>query len=127
MREDYSRTLSEFEARFSTERACRAYLAQLRWPDGFVCPRCQAGLGPCRDAAALDLHRLPLSSLGDGRHHLPRLAPASDAVFPGDLVGDGAEERCQCARAAADPGLGPVQDGMDLAPLAAARDGASAT
>ena len=32
----------EFEARFSTERACHAYLAQLRWPDGFVCPRCQA-------------------------------------------------------------------------------------
>ena len=43
MREDYPRTLSEFEARFSTEQACRAFLAQLRWPDGFVCPRCQAG------------------------------------------------------------------------------------
>ena len=43
MGEDYPRTLSEFETRFSTERACRAYLAQLRWPDGFVCPRCAAG------------------------------------------------------------------------------------
>ena len=48
MREDYPITLSEFKARFSTERACRAYLAQLRWPDGFVCPRCQAG--PARAA-----------------------------------------------------------------------------
>ena len=45
MHEDYPRTLSEFEARFATERACRAFLAQLRWPDGFVCPRCQAGPG----------------------------------------------------------------------------------
>ena len=24
----------------STEAACRAYLAQLRWPDGFRCPKC---------------------------------------------------------------------------------------
>ena len=39
MRKDYPRTLSEFEARFLTERVCRAYLAQLRWPDGFACPR----------------------------------------------------------------------------------------
>lgn len=40
MEEDYPRTLAEFEARFTTEAACRAYLAQLRWPQGFVCPRC---------------------------------------------------------------------------------------
>ena len=32
----------EFEARFSTEQACHAYLAQLPWPPGFVSPRCQA-------------------------------------------------------------------------------------
>lgn len=38
--EDYPRTLTEFDARFSTEEACRKYLFQLRWPEGFVCPRC---------------------------------------------------------------------------------------
>ena len=38
--EDYPRTLTEFEARFSTDEACRLYLRQLRWPDGFVCPGC---------------------------------------------------------------------------------------
>ena len=38
--EDYPRTLAEFEARFATEAACRAYLAHLRWPDGFRCPKC---------------------------------------------------------------------------------------
>ena len=38
--EDYPRTLAEFEARFATEAACRAYLVHLRWPDGFRCPRC---------------------------------------------------------------------------------------
>ena len=41
--EDYPRTLAEFEARFHSEAACREYLAQLRWPDGFVCPRCGGG------------------------------------------------------------------------------------
>lgn len=39
--EDYPRTLNELEARFDTEEACLAYLSQLRWPDGFRCPKCQ--------------------------------------------------------------------------------------
>ncbi len=33
-------TLAEFEQRFATEGACRAYLARLRWPTGFCCPQC---------------------------------------------------------------------------------------
>src|SRR5580658_7437822 len=41
--EDYPRTLQEFEARFSTEEGCREYLFQLRWPEGFRCPRCGCG------------------------------------------------------------------------------------
>ena len=38
--EDYPRTLAEFERRFATDEACRAYLVQLRWPEGFRCPKC---------------------------------------------------------------------------------------
>ena len=38
--EDYPRTQLELERRFSTDQACRDYLARLRWPDRFVCPRC---------------------------------------------------------------------------------------
>ena len=34
------RTLAEFEQRFATEGACRAYLARMRWPTGFCCPQC---------------------------------------------------------------------------------------
>lgn len=37
---DYPETLSAFDRRFSTEKACRQYLVQLRWPDGFQCPKC---------------------------------------------------------------------------------------
>jgi transposase-like protein len=41
--EDFPRNLSEFEARFATDEACREYLCRLRWPDGFRCPRCGGG------------------------------------------------------------------------------------
>lgn len=41
MAEDYPRTLLEFERRFAGDDACREYLASLRWPEGFVCPRCE--------------------------------------------------------------------------------------
>lgn len=40
MSEDYPRTLLELEQRFSSEEACAGYLASLRWPSGWVCPRC---------------------------------------------------------------------------------------
>jgi transposase-like protein len=41
--EDFPGDLTEFEARFATEEACRQYLFRLRWPDGFRCPRCGGG------------------------------------------------------------------------------------
>lgn len=37
---DFPRSLIEFQRRFPDERACAAYLAQVRWPDGFRCPSC---------------------------------------------------------------------------------------
>jgi transposase-like protein len=39
--EDYPADQLAFDERFSSEAACRQYLEQLRWPEGFVCPRCQ--------------------------------------------------------------------------------------
>jgi hypothetical protein len=54
--EDYPRTIEEFERRFSSEDACRAYIEATRWPDGFRCPVCDGksavivrkGLYQCR-------------------------------------------------------------------------------
>ena len=40
--EDYPSDLIDFEKRFSTEKACRDYLARLRWPQGYRCPRCDS-------------------------------------------------------------------------------------
>src|SRR3989338_8385847 len=40
MAEDYPATMIEFEDRFGSEAACRQYLENLRWPEGFRCPSC---------------------------------------------------------------------------------------
>ena len=40
-RPSFPKSLAEFQQRFSTKEACEAYLRQSRWPDGFVCPRCE--------------------------------------------------------------------------------------
>jgi len=45
MAEDFPRTLAELEQRFSSEEACRQYLAALRWPEGVICPRCGGRTG----------------------------------------------------------------------------------
>jgi transposase-like protein len=45
MTQEYPQTLADFEKWFATENACREFLFKLRWPDGFVCPRCQGRKG----------------------------------------------------------------------------------
>ena len=35
---DYPRTYQEFRAWFPDDASCAAYLARLRWPEGFRCP-----------------------------------------------------------------------------------------
>ncbi|MFQ5685757.1 MAG: IS1595 family transposase [Candidatus Scalindua sp.] len=37
---DYPKDILEFEKCFATEEACREYLYQVRWPNGFICTRC---------------------------------------------------------------------------------------
>lgn len=39
-RADYPRTFSEFIGRFDSEAACLDYLEDVRWREGFVCPKC---------------------------------------------------------------------------------------
>ena len=50
-RPDFPKTVQEFRERFADERVCLEYLAQSRWPEGFVCPKCsskEAWLNPTR-------------------------------------------------------------------------------
>ena len=38
--DEFSGSLLDMEFRFGSEQACWDYLVKLRWPEGFVCPRC---------------------------------------------------------------------------------------
>ena len=41
IKENYPKNFEEFIDRFQTEDDCFHYIFQIRWPDGFFCPRCQ--------------------------------------------------------------------------------------
>lgn len=47
---DYPRNWNEFLDWFGSEEACLAYLEQLRWPAGFVCPACGGAAEPYRSS-----------------------------------------------------------------------------
>jgi transposase-like protein len=40
LHEDFPCSQFEFENRFNSEQACRDYLANMKWPDGFYCRNC---------------------------------------------------------------------------------------
>jgi transposase-like protein len=45
MSDGFPQDLMSFTTRFADDEACAAYLMELRWPDGFVCPACGGGKG----------------------------------------------------------------------------------
>lgn len=61
MAKEFPGTLLEFEQWFRTEASCQAYLERVRWPAGFICPKCQAttawrtkdGMFYCRSCHAI--------------------------------------------------------------------------
>ena len=71
--DDYPRNLGELDTRLATEAACREYLAGLRWPDGFRCPRCGANkawrtVGLLRCAACEYKSSLIAGTIFEGTH-----------------------------------------------------------
>jgi transposase-like protein len=50
---DYPRNRLEFDDFFPDEGSCLAYLEQLRWPEGFLCRRCEQGGVPWRSGRGL--------------------------------------------------------------------------
>ncbi len=49
---DYPKDWSQFQDQFREETDCRSYLEALRWPNGFVCPKCAVVDQPFRAASA---------------------------------------------------------------------------
>ncbi len=106
MKEDYPRNLVELEARFSTEEACREYLLKLRWPEGFVCPRCGIQSSWASKRNLLLCADCGYQASVTGGHDFPGHPQALDVVVPGGLVGDNAKRRGQRAGVAAGLGFG---------------------
>ena len=52
MPEEYPATFEEFLEQFATEADCAEYIRGIRWPNGFVCPRC----GGCKAWLTKKLH-----------------------------------------------------------------------
>ena len=88
--EDYPRNL-EVEARFANEQACREYLCQLRWPEGFRCPD-MTKPGRYDGAAAV---RQRASSFGHGRHNISRHPQTAPELVSSHVVAHQPEERGQ--------------------------------
>ena len=123
--EYYPRDLPRLERRFSNEAGYRAYLFQLRWPDGFCCPRC----GDQRAWPASDLlwecaacHRQV--SVTAGRIFQDRRVPAG-LLVPSGVLGDQPEERGQHHGVAARAGLEELQGSLGLAAQTPWRHGAT--
>ena len=40
-KENYPKDFQEFLAQFKDEESCRQYLFEMRWANGFICPKCK--------------------------------------------------------------------------------------
>ncbi len=76
-RPGYPKDMREFRQHFSDANACREYLVQCRWPEGFICPNCSgkdAWLNPKRyvfECKACGRQTSPTSGTVMHRSHLP--------------------------------------------------------
>jgi len=84
--EDYPRTPGEFEARFATEEACRAFLVQARWSEGFRCPRCGCRDGLAGANRAVAMRGMWPPDIGDGGHDFSRYADAAVDLVSRDVL-----------------------------------------
>ena len=64
--EDFPATMIEFEDRFGSEAACRHYLENLRWLEGFRCPSCGRRGGLARGHRGKLFYRLAQQAVQAG-------------------------------------------------------------
>lgn len=78
--------LGTYMKEFSSEAKCREYLANLRWPGGFVCPKC--GWPSClpADQWPISMCLVPRSDLSDSGDGTPQDPHAAYAVVFGVLL-----------------------------------------
>ena len=98
---------------------------QLRWPQGFVCPRCGGRRARPSRRGLLRCGQWRLSGFGDGGHDFPGHAPAAAHLVSDHVVGDQPEKRGERTGTAKHLGSGKLPYRLGVAAQAAARDGAA--
>ena len=79
-------TFEKFRTRFSAEDACRTELFRLRFPNGFVCPKCGCTeLLPGSRTEHVPVPRLPAPDLRHRWNRYAPHAPAADGLVLDDL------------------------------------------
>src|SRR5258708_31007465 len=109
---DYPRTFQEFRQWFPDDAACAAYLANLRWPEGFQCPVCggdRAWQTSTQHWKCVACGRKTSVTAGTIFH--PH-SHAAEHVVCRDLASHLAEERGLGAESARHVGAGLLRDGV---------------
>ncbi len=112
MNEGYPRTMLELEKRFSSEEASVEYLASLRWPSGWSCPRLQGGRRLDGAARPMALRGLPLRDVGHGWNYFSRQPSFTYDLVPGHVATHQPEERHQRPWPSARVGFGKLQNSL---------------
>ena len=94
-------SLLAFQHMFPDDDACAAWLIEMRWPDGFVCPACghEKGWALRRKAHTFEWRRLPPADLGDGRDDPARQQAAAHRLVLGRLPDGDPLQRHLCPAA----------------------------
>lgn len=104
----FPRSLVEFQRQCPDETACKAWLAEQRWPEGFACPACggRKAWALKTKAATFAMRRLRQADVGDGGNDLARFETAAHRVVPGGVLHGDAFERHLGAAAKSQLALG---------------------
>jgi len=86
----------------------------MRWPEGFICPRCQNHGGWTATRGRVVCGYVSIPSLGNGGDDLSRYPQTVADVVSSDLALDQPEERRQCRQSSTSIGLGKLPDGLGL-------------
>ncbi len=86
--------MAEFLARYGTEELCHDALVKMRWPDGFVFPKCaERRYSFLRAEEAFPVLDVSPTNVGSRRHGVPQIAHAFDEMVSRHAPSDGLQER----------------------------------
>ena len=92
-------SMAEFLRRYGTEEQCHAALVAMRWPDGFVCPRCaETKYSYCEPKRLFQCTASRLQTAARAGTILPQIAHAAGEMVPRHALDDEREERYRRSR-----------------------------